>query len=94
MSRAKELRYPVITYTTSRHASNGIKVVEWDSLSECARFFNIQVNKIKEHIYEGSTYADGKTTFEIPIWAEYDIGKRVFRNKTGKVRTAYFIKPL
>ncbi len=91
MSRAKELRYPCISYTISRRSPNGIKVVEWDSLSECAKSFGIQVNKVKEHVYEGSTHSDGKTTFEVPTWADYDIGKRVFRNQVGKVRVAYYI---
>lgn len=88
MARAKELRYPVNSYTITR---NGIVVKEWDSLSECASHFDIQVNKIKEHIYNGSTHSDGKTTFDIPKWANYDIGKRTFINRAGKQRVAYYI---
>lgn len=47
------------------------QIIEWDSITQCARFHKTTVAQIKRMIHYGGTL-DGVSFFDIPIRSPYD----------------------
>ncbi|NCC65370.1 MAG: hypothetical protein EOM15_12010 [Spirochaetia bacterium] len=52
----------------------GRKIIEWDSLTQCARAHRVSVSTIKYLIHTGGTI-DGRSTFDLPVSSRYDTRK-------------------
>lgn len=65
-------------------------IIEWDSISECARAHGVKPHTIKRLIFYGGSL-DGHTTFDIPMHCGFDIREtstgdlEIFDTETGIV---------
>lgn len=65
-------------------------IIEWDSISECARAHGVKPHTIKRLIFYGGSL-DGHTTFDIPMHCGFDIREtgagdlEIFDTATGIV---------
>ena len=66
----------------------GRSLIEWDSITQCARYHSVSIATIKRFIHTGGSL-DGYSFFDIPLHSPYDTRMRgtvveVYDTRTGE----------